>query len=217
MLKTHKTGEGIIIISIVFFSLLLLMAIIYFLPYGDATIISGLAVGETNQTKTTPLLNIFYSFIIFLSPLLLAGLFAYNHFGTSPHKTNHTKTATKITKDDNLPHHSYKTNHTKTTTAQEGIDINSFMINKHIKSRLVGGNSIEEIKQELTQHNWKEEKVSQLIKDLKLTRKEADLVLGTCITRALIAGNSLNDIRQNLIQKGWEPNQVDNVIDIISK
>ena len=86
------------------------------------------------------------------------------------------------------------------------------VLKQHIKNKLVQGHTYTEIVEALEDYNWDIEKVNKAYNEIKLHQNEAEIMLGSFVTRALIAGNSVNSIRQSLVDKGWQTKTVDKVI-----
>jgi len=86
------------------------------------------------------------------------------------------------------------------------------MLKQHIKNKLVQGHTYMEIVEALEDYNWDTDKINRAYNDIKLHSNEAEIMLGSFVTRALIAGNKVNSIRQSLVNKGWDSKIVDKVI-----
>lgn len=86
------------------------------------------------------------------------------------------------------------------------------VLKQHVKNKLVQGHTYEEIVEALEDYNWDKEKIDKAYNEIQLHQNEAEIMLGSFVTRALIAGNSVNSIRQALVDKGWETKTVDKVI-----
>jgi len=86
------------------------------------------------------------------------------------------------------------------------------VLKQHIKNKLVQGHTYTEIVEALEDYNWDQEKVNKAYNEIKLHQNEAEIMLGSFVTRALIAGNCVNSIRQALVDKGWQTRTVDKVI-----
>ena len=96
----------------------------------------------------------------------------------------------------------------------EGLDKNLEVYNlpEAIKNKLVQGHTYTEIVEALEDYNWDQEKVNKAYNEIQLHQNEAEIMLGSFVTRALIAGNSVNSIRQALVDKGWQTKTIDKVI-----
>ena len=89
------------------------------------------------------------------------------------------------------------------------------ILKQHIKNKLVQGHTYTEIVEALEDYNWDKEKINRAYNDIKLYPNEAEVMLGSFVTRALIAGNKVNSIRQALVSKGWNSKIVDKVINTV--
>ena len=147
-----------------------------------------------------------------------------------PH--NHFVDDSKIYRPDTLLRPSMKTNFAASVSATSAVSsretykdtasllchphhMDHLVLRQNIKNRLLQGHTYSDIVQALEDHNWDKEKINRAYKEIKMTPLEAEIMLGSYITRAMVAGNDVNSIRQELVSKGWQTNIVDKVINNI--
>ena len=199
--------------------------------------LTGYAVSTSTATI---IVNYSYLFLVVLGPLIVIGMAGYSTYLNRPEQQGNNdlekvKFASMDHEFHNFPHDDefmagLKSGQAMTDAKKELISkrssnpsellsyphvLDHHVLKQHIKNKLMQGHTITEIAEELNQHNWDQEKVNAAHSDLKFNSKEAEIMLGSFITRALIAGNDINTIRQSLVEKGWGTNVVDKVVNTI--
>ncbi|MFH1440407.1 MAG: hypothetical protein ABIG89_07600 [Candidatus Woesearchaeota archaeon] len=179
-----------------------------------------------------------YLFLIVIGPLIVLGMAGhtyFNHklkhhhvndfskvkFSSMDHEFHHFPHDEFIDRfEKNKPDESHELYTNSSRLSGEALlaypnKMDYLMLKQHVKNKLMQGYNMTEIVEQLSQHNWDKEKVNHAFKSIKLTGKEAEIMLGSFITRALVVGNDINSIRQSLVKEGWESRIVDKVVNQI--
>ena len=182
-------------------------------------------------STATTVMNFSYLFLVILGPMLLVAMAGYtfvhdrleshdhelHHFPHEEHfdkkaKAVHLKQRAKKKAGNEL--HSEKSSSLSAKLSYPHV-MDHIVLKQHVKNKLMQGHTMPEIIETLNEHGWAEEKINHAYNDLKLSSKDAEIMLGSFVTRALIAGNDVNSIRQSLVEKGWETGIVDKVINTV--